>query len=262
MHRHPEWRRFTCHVHGWRHLSTRWWLCAEHTTNNPLEINLDAHGAITGVCQFWYNGVHYPQYDESRTISYLYIGYTPPGCATSYSPRYPVQFVVTQDFDTRNPNGGNGSIPINPIAVGTHEESVQTFTTSTNCGMQTSSAIVTRTFNVLSCKPNWFTGGTPTVNFHAPPSGAIKIRIPSIDFEHARVPAQQAAADWAASLGRTVTVESGYGTCSASDPLCVGFKNDHGTRPGDTGCASLDTASYNATTGAWEGSTAVRFEPN
>lgn len=116
--------------------------------------------------------------------------------------------------------------------------------------------------HAMACKPEWFTGGTPTVNFHGPPMGDIKILIPSAAFEDARVAAEQAAADWASALGRTITVQAGYGTCGSTDPLCIGFKNDHGSLPTDTGCASFGTASYNPTTGEWTESTNIRFEPN
>jgi hypothetical protein len=122
------------------------------------------------------------------------------------------------------------------------------------------------TMHVLDCKPEWFLGGTPpnpTVNFHGPSSGEIKIAIPSSAFEAARVPAEQAAADWATALGRTVTVQAGYTTCTSTDPLCIQLKDDQGTQPDDPeGCASLGTATYDPSTGVWQGSTSVRFEPN
>jgi len=118
------------------------------------------------------------------------------------------------------------------------------------------------TMHAMACKPEWFTGGSPTVNFHGPPTGTVTIVVPSAAFEDARGPAQQAAADWAAALGRTVTVLPGYNTCAPTDPLCISFKNDQGTQPGDpVGCASFGTASYDPATGVWQGSTSVRFEP-
>ena len=32
-----------------------------HSVNQPLVISLDARAAITGVCQYWFNGVHFPK---------------------------------------------------------------------------------------------------------------------------------------------------------------------------------------------------------
>lgn len=134
---------------------------------------------------------------------------------------------------------------------------------TTACNILPSSKVIERTAYVLACKPEWFTGGTPTVNFHGPPSGDIKIVVPSPDFEEARGPAAAAAADWAQALGRNISVQPGYNSCASDDPLCIQLKNDHGTQPGDPpGCASLGTATYNPTTGVWAGSTSVRFLPN
>jgi hypothetical protein len=112
--------------------------------------------------------------------------------------------------------------------------------------------------HVMACKPEWFTG-PGDVNFHAPP-GPITIAVPP-GFEDVEEAAQAAAADWEARLGKDITV-SPNATCAANDPLCASFTNDHGTLPGDSGCASFRTATYSTSTGAWAGSTAVRLELN
>lgn len=44
------------------------------------------------------------------------------------------------------------------------------------------------TMHAMACKPEWFTGGSPTVNFHGPPTGTVTIVVPSAAFEDARGP--------------------------------------------------------------------------
>ncbi|HXG89849.1 MAG TPA: hypothetical protein VNJ02_16085 [Vicinamibacterales bacterium] len=146
-------------------------------------------------------------------------------------------------------------------ANGKYIYTFQSVLDSTSCNIQpTQSALIERSVVSMACKPEWFTGPGDVVNFH-PPTGQIVIAVPS-EFADAVEPARAAAADWQVALGRTVTVVENS-ECAPNDPLCVGLRNDHGTLPGDpVGCASLGTATYNATTGTWGGSTAVRFEPN
>jgi hypothetical protein len=170
-----------------------------------------------------------------------------------------------QDVDSRvSGSVYNNSVPIwRPLQTGSTTLRFRNGIDQTVCSMTPTEKIDTWVVHVLDCKPEWFTGGTPTVNFHGPSTGEIKIVIPSAAFESARGPAEQAAADWATGLGRTVTVPSGYTTCTSTDPLCIQLKDDHGTLPEDPeGCASFGTATYNTTTGEWAGSTSVRFEPN
>jgi hypothetical protein len=83
--------------------------------------------------------------------------------------------------------------------------------------------------HALACKPAWYTDDPPTINYHGPPTGTIVIAIPSAAFEGARGPAELAAQDWADGLGRTIVVQSGYTTCTSTDPRCIQLKNDHGT---------------------------------
>lgn len=170
-----------------------------------------------------------------------------------------------QFLDTAVPTGtASTGIPWSPTVVGEHTITSITGWNPTPCNLDPTTFTSDQPFtvHVMACKPEWFTGGTPTVNFQAPATGGITIVIPS-GFEDARGPAEQAAADWSAALGRNVTVQAGYGTCAAGDPLCIQLKDDHGTLPGDpAGCASFGTATYDPSTGAWQGSTSVRFELN
>ena len=170
-----------------------------------------------------------------------------------------------QAYDTTDGTGTNSTgklwVPSATNGLGARTFTSQTNVVATPCGLSPTSfpQDYTLTVEVLDCKPEWFTGGVPLVNFHAPPSGAIIIAIPSAAFEDARGPAEAAAADWATGLGRQITVHAGYTTCSPTDGLCVEIKNDHGTKEGDPpGCASFGTATYDAD-GAWQGSTSVRF---
>jgi hypothetical protein len=180
----------------------------------------------------------------------------------SVGPIYPNG--VLQQWDSRVP--GQASPPGRGWSTSTLGEATLRFTEfifTTTCNILPSSKVVERTAYVLECKPEWFTGGTPPVNFHGPQTGNIKIVLPSAAFENARASAEAAAAAWAKGLGRNISVQPGYQTCESNDSLCIQLKNDHGTQPGDpVGCASLGTATYNPTTGVWAGSTSVRFEPN
>ena len=97
------------------------------------------------------------------------------------------------------------------------------------------------------------------LNMQAPP-GDITIRVPPA-FALAAGPAEAAAKEWSARLGRKIVVEPNS-TCDPKDPRCIGFMADHGTLPNDPpGCASLKTASPDST-GAWTAGTAIRFIPN
>jgi hypothetical protein len=170
-----------------------------------------------------------------------------------------------QHVDTTVPTGTSSTgVSWSASQLGTHVITSNTGWNQTPCNLNPATFASDHSFTAHSmvCKPEWYTGGTPAVNYHAPPSGEIKIVIPSAAFEDARGPAEQAAADWGAALGRTITVQPGYATCVASDPLCIGFLDDHGTRQNDPpGCASFDPATY-ATNGEWRGTTNIRFEPN
>jgi hypothetical protein len=118
------------------------------------------------------------------------------------------------------------------------------------------------TLHVMHCKPEWYTYLDPAKNLRAPSSGPITIRIPSINYEDARAAATAAAAAWSAALNRSITVEAGYGTCDAGNPLCIGFSNDYGTLPDDPpGCAGFQGSSPNASTGVWLGAGTVRLLP-
>ena len=109
--------------------------------------------------------------------------------------------------------------------------------------------------NVMACKPEWYVEGTPEVNFRAPATGTVKIVIPN-GLEPLRGPAEDAAADWEAALGRDVEVQSGWGSCTATDPLCVELADDY---PFNTdGCAEFDMTSADQN-GIFTGSSTIRL---
>jgi hypothetical protein len=145
---------------------------------------------------------------------------------------------ATQQLDTREPYGSvlYGSGPVNSTVnvegdwtFRVHGRSAQTVCMETPIDSPSIFAHVT----ALKCKPEWFVNNPPTLNYHAPPSGTIYIAVPTA-FMSAYVAAQQAAADWANALGRNIEALPNT-VCQSGDPLCVGFKDDHGTRQGDAG---------------------------
>jgi hypothetical protein len=95
-------------------------------------------------------------------------------------------------------------------------------------------------------------------NLHAP-SGTMFLAIPAA-FMGLLSSAQAAADSWEAVLGREIQIVENAG-CSPENANCISFKNDHGTLPGDSGCASLATASPSPS-GAWNGTTSIRLVPD
>jgi hypothetical protein len=177
---------------------------------------------------------------------------------------------VPMSFIGQPPNGQtmDSQIPgttTGPIAQIINMEGLWRFrdwvvSSSTPCNIQPlTHPEVILNVNAMYCKPEWFTGGG--INYHAPPTGDIVIRVPSI-MKNAFGPAEQAAASWSTTLNRNVSVVLNDTPCPAGNPLCVGMNDDHGTLPNDPeGCASLGTASYTPT-GVWTGTTTVRLSPN
>ena len=147
------------------------------TQQNPLTVNLDARSQITGVCQFWIGSVHYPQYDTIRGIARIDIDYVRPGPVQEDFYRYPMVSEL-QDYDTRNPPPkGNGTISRTPADSGTYTVTFQTIAHLTNCQIPPESAVVTRTFNAVPCKPVFATDSNNNIARVAPTT--IKINLPS-----------------------------------------------------------------------------------
>ena len=221
----------------------------------------DASAKNKGSClDYWRN-----EYDRTEPNGVRWIQYHPilpdgtsGGTEVSLSSSWP--WPVPMEYDTANPMvpGAQGSFHGYVAYAGTYRFQFTNVGPGTTCEFPTQSAIAETSVNTMACLPTWFLDdASKTINFHGP-LGPITIAVPT-DFEVALPAAVYAAAAWQSALGREINVEPNQ-VCDARNPLCISFKNDHGTRQGDTGCASLDTASYNPA-GEWIGSTAVRFEP-
>jgi hypothetical protein len=222
------------------------------------EIRIDAHGSISGHCDFWWGGNYYPP-GWDRVMAHIIIDSAPPTLLSSRFTIYGGGNGYSNDFDTRVPNDTTGPWGTRLDEPGEWQFLFKSVTFPTECSFPTESAVVSRTVHVMTCRPRWFTPADNSINYHGPATGDVVIGVPP-GFTNAIGPAQAAAADWQAALGRPVYVLTNH-TCSVNDPLCIGFTNDHGTRDGDEGCASLDTASFTGA-GVWTGATAVRFEPD
>jgi hypothetical protein len=212
-------------------------------------------GNVTGACDWYIGGAFYTT--ETRYISsVLQTHYLPGAVNNGTVPYYPNSY--TQSMDTRVAGTTSGPRYFSASGVsGRHLLEFQTAAYSTNCMIPRYSSFVGTHINAMQCKPEWFVSGPGGINYH-PPMGPVTIRIPS-QFAAIQGAVELAAADWSSRLGITITVTVNS-TCSG-EASCVYFKDDHGTLPNDTGCASFMGSSYTPT-GEWTGSAYVRFKPN
>ena len=220
-------------------------------------VTVDTSVTNAGKCDSYLYGNYSSTALHAVNLIWYFLQY--PSGVTSYA-RFWGPYPYSLSYDSRTPgNGSSGSLNEYGLSQqGQYQLGFQTNAIATGCNFPTDSPITWKPVNVLSCKPAWFVDPSNAINYHAP-LGNITIKVPA-GFGLAQAPAEAAAAAWSAALGRTIVVQADS-TCPQTDPLCVDLKADHGTLDGDTGCASLGTASYNPA-GEWTGSTAVRFMPD
>lgn len=172
-----------------------------------------------------------------------------------------------QSIDSRVAGSTNGPFPFILNLEGSHEFHHKVVTNPTQCNIQptTTHPETVRSVNVLSCLPEWWYAQDANGNFipggnnYQAPPGPITIAIPPQFTPILESIIRAAAADWASLLGRTITVNANA-TCPANTGSCVTVRADHGTLPGDTGCASLGTSSPDPN-GAWTNTMAIRLAP-
>lgn len=180
------------------------------------QLRLDFHATVTGVCEYWFGGVHYPQGDHVRGINAIKTWYTRPGLSAEYAPLF-APCCSLQDYDTRNPpSGGNGSLFKTTTEIGTHDVSFRTSAFSTNCYIPTESAVVARSFSTLRCEPKFKTDSNNNV-VHLSPT-TITLALPS-SLSGASTALQYAIDKWNGRLGGT-GVALRAGSCT-SGPSCI-----------------------------------------
>lgn len=239
-------------------------------------VNVGASASTTGQCnKFGWNP--YPSNcasfgTELRNIQHIFIYEVLPSGAQN--PSWPYLHltnqadggsVYLQSIDSRVTGSTNGPFPFLLSAEGAHDFRHYVLTTPTVCSIQPTTHQEThRQVNVISCKPEWWYQQDAQGNFipgspnYQPPPGPITINIPP-GFEDAEAAVRAAAAAWATATGRVINVNMNA-TCSGGSGSCVTIKADHGTLPGDEGCASLGTSSPSPT-GEWTDTMSVRLEP-
>ena len=222
-------------------------------------IKIDAHATVTGVCQHRYGSIVAQQW--LRGISAIGITYVTP-VGSEYSPRFPSGSYV-QDYDTRAPNGGYGSLSKTPGITGTYRIDFQTHFDFTNCQIQpTTSAVVSTVFHVVPCEPEWYLAGNPSVQVHLPRS-TITLYVPPAMWSKmvgtnipATGPAALAVSDWNTKMAGTgLTIEIDNAPCGSGGD-CIEMET---TNDSIDGCAEFAPSSINLTTGEIQGASAMRF---
>ncbi len=209
---------------------------------------------------------------ELRKIQYVVIYEVNPN--GTHSPSWPYYqltnqaggvTVYLQSIDSSVAGSTNGPFPFLLSVEGAHDFRHRVVTTATACNITptTTHPETHRQVNLLTCQPAWFfqqdqygewiPGG---YNYHAP-SGEITINVPP-GFGDALDAVQAAAEAYETLLGRVINVNSNA-TCTGGSGSCVTLGDDHGSLPGDSGCASLGTSSPDAS-GAWTDTMTIRLE--
>jgi hypothetical protein len=162
-----------------------------------------------------------------------------------------------QDVDSRvSGSVYNNNVPIWTIVnYGTTTLRFKSSIYSTSCMLSPIEKTTNFVVHVLECLPEWKL--EEGLNLHPPASGPVKIVLPSAAFESARGPATDAAYDWSQSLGRSVSVQSGYGTCETTDELCIQLDAEYV----GSGCAGFAGGTYD-TSGVYTSSGRIKFPSN
>jgi hypothetical protein len=208
------------------------------------KIHIDAEATAVGVCQFWWQGAHYPQYDDTLAVMKIQGPYTFPNASQAplyYFEPYPW---VSQHYDTRSPNGGSSYTEVIPSVNGVYAVALQAFAAN-DCNNTSPTAFMNKSFNIVSCVPVFNIVDATGAIDHAPIDGTpITISRPVVaDGGILESAIDSAIANWTsllATYGVTVSFTKRTALCLPGETHCVTIKIQ--TPPTDpTACAETKT---------------------
>jgi hypothetical protein len=191
-------------------------------------INIDAAAANGGVCQFWYSGTYYPQFDETRWLDDVYMNVYPPTSSSWGHPFWASNYThPVQTYDSRTTvYGGSTMSVVFPTDSGTTQLAFQTGSEPSTCYTPYLSNILWQSVNVLACAPQfmYFMGPIDHVG-----PGIMDVFLDPATMSDASTALGLAITSWNAQTSLTGVTFNQVSTACVSGPDCITVESTNTT---------------------------------